>query len=112
LANGTAILSSTDQLARDLIDDRSGGASVAAGGDTDHHTVLEVSGAELQRVMQDNRAAMVRDNMIKEGKSETEAGKGIDTLTAIVGWFARARLAVGRGERGEFAEALFSFQQP
>jgi len=111
LAHGTAILSSTDQLARDLMDGL-GQAQAGAGGESPgYHSVLQLAGAELQRILKANRAGMVRNNMIKEGKSEAEAEIGIDTLIEVVGWFAGAELRIGHGEHSELVDVRLDFEQ-
>lgn len=111
LAGGHAILSSTDQLARDLVD----GLRKPAPGSTasaDAHTRLELRGNELSGLLKANRASLVRNNMLKEGTSQTDAETAIDTLCGLAGWVDQARLEVGGGRQRQAFELRLSFRKP
>jgi len=112
LAKGHAILSSTDQLTRDLLDalDKSpadGAAAVHRG-----HSQLRLNGAELARILRANRMPLVRGNMVKEGKSQQEAEASMDTLAALTGWADVATLTTGNLGRGQMAELRLRFSNP
>jgi hypothetical protein len=109
LAHGHAILSSTEQLARDLVDALGRQASVASG---KAHSLAQVSGTELTALLKANRPTLVRGNMLKEGKSQPEAEIAIDTLCALVGLADRANFEAGGGARNPAAELRLFFSKP
>jgi hypothetical protein len=108
LAQGHAILSSTDQLARDLVEalGKPGAATAEP-----VHTMLQLSGPELAGILKANRSILVRGTMLKDGKTETEAQQSIDTLIALAGLADRASLRLGGGTH-DLAELRFSFRKP
>ncbi len=89
------ILSSTDGLARDLIDalGRAGGSEVAPLAGT--HSLLEFDGAQAASVLQANFEAIVRQDMIKKGRTYEEASAGIDLLITLVKCIDQGRLSIG-----------------
>ena len=107
LAHGHAILSSTDQLARDVVD-ALGKAGQGAADAT--HTLLQLSGPEITGILKANRPALVRGTMLKDGKSEAEAEQSIDTLFALASLADRATLKLGAGGEQQLAELRFSFR--
>lgn len=109
LARGHAILSSTDQLARDLVDALAKPPRAAVEAE---HTLVQVSGPELAAVLKANRPGLVRSTMLKDGKSEPEAQQSIDMLCALVGWAEQATLRLGSGAEGQLAELRLSLQRP
>ena len=109
LAHGHAILSSTDQLARDLVDSLAQASQAAA---EVSHTHLQLSGPELAGILKANRQVLVRGTMLKDGKSEEEAQQSIGTLCALVGWADRATLKFGPGREKQLAELRLSFGKP
>ncbi len=111
LAGGHAILSSTDQLARDLVDGLRKPAP-ASTTSADAHTRLELRGNELSGLLKANRASLVRNNMLKEGTSQTDAETAIDTLCGLAGWVDQARLEVGGGRQSQAFELRLSFRKP
>ena len=62
--------------------------------------------------MRANRMSMVRDDMVKKGKSQQEAEAGIDIFTALLGWIDQATLTAGRDGRGQMSELRVSFSKP
>jgi len=92
------ILSSTDGLARDLID--------ALGRKTDQpvkpmaqtHSVLEIDGAGAASALSANRDTLVRGDMVKKGKSQAEAEAGIDMFITLVRFLDRVQLNIGAHE--------------
>jgi hypothetical protein len=92
------ILSSTDGLARDLID--------ALGRRTDQpvkpmaqtHSVLEIDGAGAASALSANRDTLVRGDMVKKGKSQAEAEAGIDMFITLVRFLDRVTLNIGAHE--------------
>ncbi|UCD50409.1 MAG: hypothetical protein JSW27_23155 [Phycisphaerales bacterium] len=89
------VLSSTDGLACDLIDalGQGGGAKQAPLAQT--HSLLEVDGTQLASVLRANRESMVRQDMVKKGKTKAEAEAGIDLLITVVECIDGAKLDIG-----------------
>jgi len=112
LAKNRAILSSTDQLARDLLDaaNKTPGATGSSTAQT--HTLVRLHGTELASLMRSNRLSLVRGDMVKKGKSQQEAEAGIDLFTALVGWVNQATLTAGAASDGPMAEVCISFSKP
>jgi len=93
------ILSSTDGLARDLIDALKQQDAVATGPLAGIHTLAELNGAELAAILQANYEAMVRQNMVNEGNSRQAAETAIDMLITLARLAGRVELSVGTQDR-------------
>ena len=89
------VLSSTDSLACDLIDalGRNDDAQETALAQT--HSLLEVNGTQLASMLSANRESLIRQDMVKKGKTQTEAAAGIDMLITLVGCVDGAKLDIG-----------------
>jgi len=89
------ILSSTDSLARDLIDvlGREAGQAVKPMART--HSVLEIDGGQVVSILRANRETLVRGDMVKKGRSQQESEAGIDMLINLVRLIDQARLSLG-----------------
>jgi hypothetical protein len=111
LVGGHAILSSTEQLARELVDALAQPAPAPASPAPGTHTWLELSGVELATLLKDNRPSLVRGNMLKEGHTQPQAEAAIDTLCGLVGLLDRASLRAGGGGQ-EAVELRVGFSQP
>jgi hypothetical protein len=92
------ILSSTDDLARDLIDALSGEMKQGGKPIAQTHSLLEIEGSQLASIMQANRRFMVRDNMIKKGNTQEQAETGIDMIIAVAELIKRVELSIGMNE--------------
>jgi hypothetical protein len=92
------ILSSTDDLARDLIDVLSGEMKQGGKPIAQTHSLLEVEGGQLASIMQVNRRFMVRDNMIKKGNTKEQAEAGIDMIIAVAELIKHVELSIGMNE--------------
>jgi hypothetical protein len=92
------ILSSTDGLARDLIDalGREAGQPVRPSAET--HSLLEINGTQTAAAFQANRDTLVRGDMIKKGKSQAEAEAGIDMLITLTRLIEQVRLSIGTND--------------
>jgi hypothetical protein len=92
------ILSSTDSLARDLID--------ALAGEMEHtveplggtHSLVEIEGGQLASMLEANRKTLVHENMVKKGNTQEQAETAIDLLISLVRFLDRARLQIGVDE--------------
>jgi hypothetical protein len=89
------ILSSTDDLARDLIDALSGEIKQGGKPISQTHSLVEIEGGQLASIMQANRLFMIRDNMIKKGNTQEQAEAGIDMLIAIAKLIKHVELSIG-----------------
>jgi hypothetical protein len=89
------ILSSTDSLARDLIDalGREAGQPVQPVAQT--HSVLDIDGGQVVSILRANRETIVRGDMVKKGRSQQESEAGIDLLINLVRLVDQVRLSLG-----------------
>ncbi len=99
MPNGYLVLSSTEGLARDLIDALKEEASQTLAGIKDVHSLAELDGTNLASILNANREQLVRNNMIEEGNSRDQAEGAIDTLLAIVGHLGQTKFEI-RNESG------------
>ena len=99
MPDGYLILSSTEGLARDLIDALKQEASETLDGIEEVHSLVEVDGTSLAAVLRANREPLVRKNMLEEGHSREQAETAIASLVAIVGQFRQVGLEL-RGLAG------------
>ena len=92
------ILSSTEGLARDLIDAVKSEAAATVEPLAETHSVLEVDGAGLAAILGANRDNLVRQNMVNEGHTREQAEAAIDALLTIAQQLDQLTLRVGAGE--------------
>ncbi len=86
------ILSSTDGLARDLIDavSRETGQPMAQ-----THSVLEIGGGSVASALHANRETLVRGDMVKKGRTYEQSAAGIDMLISLVRLVDQVKLSLG-----------------
>ncbi|MCP5517794.1 MAG: hypothetical protein H7A45_11135 [Verrucomicrobiales bacterium] len=103
-----AILSSSESLARKLVDAVQAGPATGLplGGS---HTALQLDGGRLAEVLRANHEPMVRGNMLKEGHTRAEAELAIDTLLALVGQVRQASLTLQGGNGPSEASLRIEF---
>ncbi|MHB8901483.1 MAG: hypothetical protein ACYC6Y_22255 [Thermoguttaceae bacterium] len=99
MPDGYLILSSTEGLARDLIDAVKNETTETLAGIQQVHSLAEVDGANLASILQVNRESLVRKNMLDDGNSRDQAETAIDTLLALVGHLGQTRFEI-RNESG------------
>ncbi|MFO0926245.1 MAG: hypothetical protein U0736_04290 [Gemmataceae bacterium] len=92
------ILSSTDGLARDLVDALQKDAKESTKPIDGAHTLVQLSGTGLTAILQANRTALVGQNMVEKGNSKEQAEAEIDGLIGLTRLVKQARLA-GTGEK-------------
>ena len=92
------ILSSTDDLARDLIDALSREKERTVKPLAQTHSLLEIEGRRLASILQANRGVLVRGDMIKKGRTQEQAETGIDMLIMVVRLIERVKLSIGMHE--------------
>ena len=90
-----AIFSSTDSLARDIIDalakETAKGPKQLAG----THSMLEISGAQLASILKANRKNLVRQNMVEKGHTKEQAETEVDMMSAAIKIVSRVVLSIG-----------------
>jgi hypothetical protein len=59
------------------------------------HSLVEIDGPQLASILGANRQAMVRDDMVKKGKTQAESETGINLLITLVGLVDRVTLTLG-----------------
>ena len=89
------ILSSTDDLARDLIDSLNQEIQLKVKPVSKIHSLVEIDTAQLTSILKANRDTMVRSDMVKKGSTQEEAEAGIDLLITLVKLVERAKLGIG-----------------
>jgi len=89
------ILSSSDGLARDLIDALKAEAENAPGPQSRTDSLLEIDGARVAAAMVANRESMVRQNMIKEGNTRQQAEFAIEGLITVARLLGRTTIRLG-----------------
>jgi len=92
------ILSSTDGLARDLIDALSRETEHTAKPFAETHSLVEIDAAQLASILEANRETLVRGDMVKKGSTQEEAETGIDMLITVVKFVDHVKLSIGMHE--------------
>jgi hypothetical protein len=93
------VLSSTDGLARDIID--------AVNNEIEHqveplaqiHSLVEIEGGQLASIIKANRDTLILGDMVKKGRTQEEAEAGIDLLITIARLCKQIKLSVGVTEK-------------
>jgi hypothetical protein len=89
------ILSSTDGLARDLIDTLTAPGNQEITPLAQTHSLLEIAGMQVASALLANRDALVRQDMVEKGKARQEAEASIDLLIMLVKCIEQAELSIG-----------------
>jgi len=92
------VLSSTEGLARDLIDALKKEAAGPIKALAETHSLVEINGSQLASVLGANRESLVRNNMVKEGNTQEQAETEIDILLAMVKHLRKLTLDFGSHE--------------
>jgi len=92
------ILSSTDGLARDLIDALNHEKEQAVKPLAEIHSRVEIEGGRLASILEANRGVLVRGDMVKKGSTQEQAEAGIDMLITVVKLIERVELSIGTHE--------------
>ena len=90
------ILSSTDALARDLIDAVKKAPSTPVSMSSSANSLMEIEGPALSAILEANREPMVRKNMVDKGDSREKAENDIGVLLAALGHLDHASLTLRR----------------
>jgi hypothetical protein len=98
LPSNYLILSSTDGLARDLIDAVTREAQQSVQSETGDHTLAELNGQALCDILRANYQAMVSQNMVEKGNTKEEAENSIDLFITLAQFVESIRLSLGTHE--------------
>jgi hypothetical protein len=104
------ILSSTDALARDLIEAVKQAPSTPAKTSPAANGLMEVEGPALSAILEANREQMVRKNMVDKGDSREKAESDIQVLLAALGHLDHATLTLRRDAGRPQAELEIQFK--
>jgi hypothetical protein len=89
------VLSSTDGLARDLIDvlnrEMEGTVNPSAG----IHSLVEIEGGQLASILEANRETLIQGNMVDKGSTQEQAEANIDMFFSLAKFLDRAKLDFG-----------------
>ena len=81
------ILSSTKELAHELVGLTTKPATAVDESGTRENTALGISMPVLRKVAADNREHLIAQNMLEKGHDRAAAEKEIDALVEVLGWF-------------------------
>ncbi len=100
MLDGFLVLSSTDALARDLIDALQQETKEGVVPEAGNHSIAQLNGSSLASIVRANRETLIRQNMVEKGHSREQAEAEIGMLAAVVGSIGRLQIAAG-GDRAE-----------
>jgi hypothetical protein len=105
MPNGYVVISSTETLARDLIDalkeEAAGNVQPLAG----MHTVLTVDGSRVGSILNANRESMIQQSMVEKAKTHDQAAAEFDVGMKIAEAIRQVTLSMG--SRGGQTHATF-----
>ncbi len=90
-----AILSSTDALARDIMDALAKEAARSVKPLARTHSTLEVSGTQLASILNANRKTFVHQNMVEKGHTQAQAKTEFNMLVTIARTVSNVSLNIG-----------------
>jgi hypothetical protein len=89
------VISSTEALARDLIDALKPQTTAAAAPLHGVHSLVELDSSQLIALADANRKTLIRKNMAKDGISEADAAARYDLATTLIKQLGQATLKIG-----------------
>ena len=89
------ILSSTDALARDVIDALSHEGRQETKPLSEVHSLVEVDGRHLAAILKANREILIQGDMVKKGNTREQSESGIDLLLTLADLVDNLRLSLG-----------------
>jgi hypothetical protein len=90
------ILSSTDGLARDLIDALGREIERPPKPLAETHSLVEIDAEQLASILKANRQTLVQGDMVKKGRTREESEAGIDMLIGLAECVEHVKLSIGR----------------
>ena len=100
------IMSSSDALARDLIDALQKQSAESTKPVAGKHSLAMLKSAPLASILNANRDAMVRQNMVEDGKSREDAEKEVDGILTVLNYLNDVQFEAGQqnGQRAVDAQ--------
>ena len=95
MPDGYVIFSSTDGLARDLVDALNQETQQRGKLLVQTHSLVEIEGGQLASILEANRQVLVRGDMVKKGNTQEQAEAGIDMLIALARFVKHVELGIG-----------------
>jgi hypothetical protein len=89
------ILSSTDGLARDLIDSLNREMEQTAKPLAGNHSLVEIDGGQLASILQANHKTLVSGNMVKKGNTQEQAESETDMLISLFKFLDSMKFDIG-----------------
>ncbi|MFA5189640.1 MAG: hypothetical protein WC740_02880 [Verrucomicrobiia bacterium] len=105
------ILSSTEQLACDLMDAVGREAKLSSAPLAQTHSLLEAKGDRVAAALLANHDVILRQNILKKGGGDGDAG-GIDALITFAGFVEQLRLSLGAESGLNQAKLELKFKWP
>ena len=99
------ILSSTEDLARDLIDALQKEAAGPAKRIPRTHSLVQIDGARIASILAANRENLIRQNMVDDGHTREKAESDVDVLMSVMKYLNRVELSVTSNDGRTGAEA-------
>ncbi len=92
------VLSSTDALARDLIDALKKQTSDAVKALAETHSLVEFDVVQLSSILGANRENLIRQNMLEDGNTRQQAETQTDLIVTVLNYLGRAKLDFTAGD--------------
>ena len=89
------VLSSTDDLARDLIDTLNQETQQDVKPIAKTHSIVEIDTEQLASILKSNRDTLVRNDMVKKGSTQEKAESNIDVLITLIKLIKHVKLDLG-----------------
>lgn len=90
------VLSSTDGLARDLVDALNKEAKEPPQPLGRNHSVVEIDADQVASILRANRTTLVRNDMIKKGTTQEQSEAGIDLMIALARLAKSLKLSIAQ----------------
>ena len=90
------VLSSTDGLARDLIDALGREIERPPKPLAETHSLVEIDAEQLASILKANRQTLVQGDMVKKGRTQEESEAGIDMLIGLAECVKHVKLSIGK----------------
>ncbi len=89
------VLSSTDGLAKDLIDALHQETEQTPKPLAGTHSLVELEGDQLASILEANRKTLIQGNMVGKGSTQEQAEASTDLLISVMEFLKRVKLRIG-----------------
>jgi hypothetical protein len=89
------VLSSTDGLARDLIDALHQETEQTPKPSAGTHSLIELEGDQLASILEANRKTLIQGNMVGKGSTQEQAESSTDLLISVMEFLKHVKLRIG-----------------